>query len=210
MRSGALGFGEFTLKSGRRSPYFFNSGKFDRGPEIERLGFYYASAVRELKVQPTVIFGPAYKGVPLAVSTAIAFHRHFGEDVGCSFDRKEEKDHGEGGWLVGKVPEKEDRIVLVDDVVTDGATKIEAIERLRSRTEGKVTGLVIALDRKERNREGGSSVESVAGRGGVEVRAIVTIDDILDHLPGREIDGKVALTGEVGKRIEAYLKDYGV
>ncbi len=210
VRSGALNFGAFTLKSGRTSPYFFNSGEFSRGEQIERLGYYYASAIRELETQPTVIFGPAYKGIPLSISAAIAFNHHFEQDVAYSFDRKEEKDHGEGGWIVGHVPGEGDRIVLVDDVVTDGATKVASIESLRSATAGEVTGLVIAVDRKERNAEGGNSVESLAERTGIEVRSIVTVYDILEHLPKREIDGEVPLTAELARKIEDYLNEYAV
>ena len=208
--SGALRFGAFTLKSGRTSPYFFNSGEFSRGEQIERLGYYYASAIRELKTQPTVIFGPAYKGIPLSISAAIAFKHHFEQDVAYSFDRKEEKDHGEGGWIVGHVPVEGDRIVLVDDVVTDGATKIESIESLRLSTGGEVTGLVIAVDRKEKNAEDGNSVEALAEKTDVEVRSIITVYDILEHLPGREIDGAVPLKDDLAKKIEDYLSDYAV
>lgn len=210
VRSGALRFGAFTLKSGRTSPYFFNSGEFSRGEQIERLGYYYASAIRELETQPTVIFGPAYKGIPLSISAAIAFNHHFKQDVAYSFDRKEEKDHGEGGWIVGHVPVAGDRIVLVDDVVTDGATKVASIESLRSMTKGHVTGLVIAIDRKERNADGGNSVEALAEKTGVEVRSIVTVFDILEHLPGRKIDGEVPLTDKLAGEVEGYLAEYAV
>lgn len=210
VRSGALKFGAFTLKSGRTSPYFFNSGEFSRGEQIERLGYYYASAIRELETQPTVIFGPAYKGIPLSISAAIAFNHHFEQDAAYSFDRKEEKDHGEGGWIVGHVPVAGDRIVLVDDVVTDGATKVASIESLRSMTKGHVTGLVIAIDRKERNADGGNSVEALAEKTGVEVRSIVTVFDILEHLPGRKIDGEVPLTEKLAGEVEGYLAEYAV
>ena len=210
VRSGALRFGPFTLKSGRTSPYFFNSGEFSRGEQIDRLGYYYASAIRELRQQPTVIYGPAYKGIPLCISTAIAFNRDYERDVAYSFDRKEEKDHGEGGWIVGHIPQADDTVVIVDDVVTDGATKVEAINLLRTMTDGRVTGLIIAVDRKERNNEGGNSVEALAEKTEVEVRAIVTIYDILEHLPGREIDGQIAMTDDIENQVEAYLSEYAV
>jgi orotate phosphoribosyltransferase len=210
VRSGALRFGPFTLKSGRTSPYFFNSGEFSRGEQIDRLGYYYASAIRELRQQPTVIYGPAYKGIPLCISTAIAFNRDYERDVAYSFDRKEEKDHGEGGWIVGHIPQADDTVVIVDDVVTDGATKVEAINLLRTMTDGRVTGLIIAVDRKERNNEGGNSVEALAEKTEVEVRAIVTIYDILEHLPGREIDGQIGMTDDIKNQVEAYLSEYAV
>ena len=208
--SGALKFGSFQLKSGRMSPYYFNSGEFSRGQEIDRLGYYYASAIRELKQQPTLIFGPAYKGVPLCIAAAIAFNRDYQVDVGYSFDRKEVKAHGEGGWLVGHTPTADDLVVLVDDVVTDGATKFEAIGALRANTEAKITGLVIAVDRKERNNAGGDSIDALGREAGIEVRAIVTIHDILAHLPGLEIDGQIAMTDEIKAKVEAYLAEYGV
>jgi orotate phosphoribosyltransferase len=210
VQSEALKFGSFRLKSGRTSPYFFNSGEFSRGEQIDRLGYYYASATRELAKQPTVIYGPAYKGIPLCISAAIAFNHHYEQDVAYSFDRKEEKDHGEGGWIVGHVPQADDTVVVVDDVVTDGATKVEAINLLRTKTAGTVTGLIIAVDRKERNKDGGNSVEDLAVKADVEVRAIVTVYDILEHLPGREIDGKVVMTDEIKSQVEAYLSEYAV
>ncbi len=210
VRTGALRFGEFTLKSGRTSPYFFNAGQFNRGVDVERLGYYYACAVQDLQAAPTLIFGPAYKGITLCIATAIALRRHFDVDTSYSFDRKEIKEHGEGGWLVGKVPAEGDRLVLVDDVITDGATKIEMISRLREATQAEILGLVIALDRKEMNAGGGNSVTALEASTGVEVRSIVTIHDILKHLPGRRINGQVALTDETRKRIEEYLAQYGL
>ena len=210
VQTGALRFGEFQLKSGRISPYFFNAGQFNRGADIERLGYYYACAARELEASPTVVFGPAYKGISLSVATAIALRQHFDVDAAYSFDRKEVKDHGEGGWLVGKAPTEGDRLVLVDDVITDGATKKEVISRLRAGTPARICGLVIALDRKEQNAQGGNSVADVVSSTGVAVRSIVTVFDVLSYLPGRPIDGRIALTEEDRKAIEDYLARYGV
>lgn len=210
VRTGALRFGEFKLKSGRISPYFFNAGQFNRGADIERLGYAYACAVRELGANPTVIFGPAYKGIPLCIATAIALNRHFGENLYYSFDRKEVKDHGEGGWLVGRSPAEGDRVVLVDDVITDGATKIDMIARLREACRAEITGLVIALDRREKTADGGSALTALEASTGVKVRAILTIHDILEYLPGRTIDGKIALTDEHLQRMQAYLDTHGL
>ena len=135
---------------------------------------------------------------------------NFGSDLPFSFDRKEVKDHGEGGWLVGREPTPEDRIVLVDDVITDGATKVETINRLKEALNANVTSLVISVDRKEKNAEGGNAITALEEATGVEVRAIITIYDILEYLPGREIDGQVALTEEIQKQIEEYLSNYAV
>ncbi len=206
----ALRFGEFTLKSGRRSPYFFNAGQFNTGAEIERLGYYYACAIREFDVEPTLIFGPAYKGIPLCIAAAIALRQRFGMDTYYGFDRKEIKEHGEGGWLVGKEPNGQDRVVLVDDVVTDGATKIQMINRLKATCSARITGLVIALDRKEKNTEGEDAVAALQTATGVPVRSIINVHDILEYLPDRSISGRIALTSHLKGQIETYLHDYGV
>lgn len=206
----ALRFGEFTLKSGRKSPYFFNSGQFNTGEEIERLGYFYACAIREFDFEATLVFGPAYKGIPLCVATAIALRQRFDINASYGFDRKEVKEHGEGGWLVGKEPEPGDRVVLVDDVVTDGATKIQMIRRLNAACGARISGLVIALDRKEKNADGEDAVAALQTAAGVPVRSIVTIHDVLEYLPGRRINGQIALTSEIRGRIDAYLDKHGV
>ena len=206
----ALRFGEFTLKSGRKSPYFFNAGQFNTGAEIERLGYYYACAIREFDVEPTLVFGPAYKGIPLCIAAAIALRQRFDMDTCFAFDRKEIKEHGEGGWLVGKEPDPQDRVVLVDDVVTDGATKIQMIRRLKTACSARITGLVIALDRKEKNADGEDAVSALQSAAGVPVRSIISIHDILAYLPGRRISGRIALTADMKGRIETYLDEHGI
>ncbi len=206
----ALRFGEFTLKSGRKSPYFFNAGQFNTGAEIERLGYYYACAIREFDVEPTLVFGPAYKGIPLCIAAAIALRQRFDMDTSFAFDRKEIKEHGEGGWLVGKEPAPQDRVVLVDDVVTDGATKIQMIRRLKTACSARITGLVIALDRKEKNADGEDAVSALQSAAGVPVRSIISIHDILAYLPGRRIGGRIALTADMKGRIETYLDEHGI
>lgn len=210
VETGALRFGEFTLKSGRASPYFFNAGQFNTGTEIERLGYYYACAIREFDAAPTLVFGPAYKGIPLCIAAAIALRQRFDIDTCYGFDRKEIKEHGEGGWLVGKEPDERDRVVLVDDVVTDGATKISMIDRLKAACSARLSGLVIALDRKEKNTRGEDAVAALQSVTGVPVRSIVTIHDILEYLPGRSIHGRVALTAPLKRQIETYLDEYGI
>ena len=210
IETSALRFGEFTLKSGRRSPYFFNAGQFNTGAEIERLGYFYACAIHELDVEPTLVFGPAYKGIPLCIAAAIVLCQRFDMDTSYGFDRKEIKEHGEGGWLVGKEPDPHDRVVLVDDVVTDGATKIQMIRRLKAASSARISGLVIALDRKERNADGEDAVAALQTAAGVPVRSIITIQDVLEYLPGRSIDGKIALTPEFRGRIESYLDEHGM
>ena len=210
IETGALRFGEFTLKSGRISPYFFNAGQFSGGEEIERLGHYYACAVEALCEMPSILFGPAYKGIPLCVSTAIALRQHFNVEVHYCFDRKEVKTHGEAGSLVGKIPDDTDTLVMVDDVVTDGTTKAMAVARLKEVSDARILGLVIALDRKERNAEGSNAVAVLEQSIGVKIRSIVTIHDIIDYLRNRSIHGEILHTDETLRRIGDYLRRYGV
>jgi len=207
---GALSFGSFTLKSGRQSPYFFNSAKFDTAATLERLGFFYASRVAELKPVPTVIYGPAYKGIPLAVATSLALRIHFGTDTAYCFDRKEAKGHGDKGLLVGHLPTESDRVVIVDDVITDGRTKVEAIEKLRETSNAPLTGLVVALDRQETTADGEDPIERVERTGDLQVSAIATLDHVIAALAGREIGGRVLLDEETRRRIEKYRNEYGV
>jgi len=210
VRAGALRFGEFTLKSGRRSPYFFNSGAFDTGGAIAELGKYYASAVIGVGRKPDVIFGPAYKGIPLAVATASALSTDFGVNVAYCFDRKEAKEHGDRGLFVGHVPQAGEKVVMVDDVITDGATKLEAIRRLRSVSEAELAGLVIALNRQEKTADGSDPIASLEKSANLPVRAVVTVRQVMEHLRGRELDGKVVLTEEDHQRMAQYLGTYGV
>ena len=208
--TGALRFGSFTLKSGRKSPYFFNSGMFNDGAAIGRLGYYYACAVQQLDPAPTALFGPAYKGIPLCVSAVIALNEHFGKNLAYCFDRKEAKGHGDKGLLVGKTPEADDRIVIIDDVITDGATKVEAIRRLSEISKAPVTSLIIAVNRLEQNAKGEDPVGQLASSSGIEVRSIVTVRDILAHLHNRPVGGQVLLNDEIADAINSYLEQYGV
>ena len=177
MAEDVLQFGTFELKSGRRSPYFFNLGAIDNGAAFDRLGTAYASAAMALPAAPEVLFGPAYKGIPIAVAAATALAREHGVNVGVAFNRKEAKTHGEGGNLVGCAM-RDRRVVVVDDTITDGAAKIEACELIAS-AGGRVVGVLIAMDRRERVAEGTTAVDHLEGRLGVPVRAIARLEDVL-------------------------------
>jgi len=209
IETGALKFGTFTLKSGRVSPYFFNSGSFDTASRLERLGYFYACRAMEMGAPPTVVFGPAYKGIPLAVATALALAKHFGVDAGYCFDRKEAKGHGDKGLLVGKVPTGSDRILMVDDVITDGLTKVEAIESMKGATEAPITGIVIALNRQEKTKDGKDPVRSLEETSGVRVGAIATLAEVIAALSDKA-DGMKVLDEETKRRIEDYRREYGV
>ena len=207
---GALRFGEFTLKSGRVSPYFFNSATFDTGYAIDRLGYFYASRIAEIEPCPTVVFGPAYKGIPLAVAAAVSLRRDFNREVSYCFDRKEAKSHGDKGLLVGRTPGENDRIVMVDDVITDGGTKIEAVQRLRDISPAPVTDVVIALNRLEKTLDGEDPVGRLETTLGVRVHAIATIDQVLESLEGKILEGRTLLDSETCVRIRAYRQKYGI
>lgn len=210
VKAGALQFGEFTLKSGRVSPYFFNSSRFNTGALIQELGRFYAHGIQAFAPQCTVVFGPAYKGIPLCVSTAEALSETTQKGIGYFFNRKEKKPHGDGGLLVGQVPQKEDFVVMVDDVITDGQTKVEAIEAVRAECGAEIGGILVAVDRLERNAQQRSASADLEARTGIPVRSIATIREICAALESVEIDGQRVLPPEVQERIEAYLSEYGV
>jgi orotate phosphoribosyltransferase len=200
IRAGVLRFGEFKTKAGRQSPYFFNAGLFDDGAKLGALGRYYAQAALASGIGFDMLFGPAYKGITLVAATAVALAAG-GHNVPFCFNRKEAKDHGEGGLVVGAP--LEGRVLIVDDVITDGRAKREAIEFIRN-AGATPAGVVIALDRQERGQGSLSATQELARDQGVPVTAIATLADILATLGGRE-----AARGDV-QRIEEYRRQYGV
>lgn len=176
---GVLRFGEFTLKSGRESPYFFNAGLFSTGYAAARLGRFYAAAIAESDVRFDMIFGPAYKGIPLAALTAAALAEHYGVDVPYAYNRKEAKAHGEGGSIVGA--DLEGRILIVDDVITAGTAVREAYQIIAS-TSAEIAGLVISLDRQERGKATMSAVQELRQTLGIPVISIIALSDLIDSL----------------------------
>lgn len=201
-------FGDFTLKSGRRSPYFINAGQLRTGKGIAGLGRAYAEQIRRHDIPCDIVFGPSYKGVPLAVSTAIALAES-GDDVGFGFDRKEAKDHGEGGVFVGTAPEDGDRVVVVDDVITSGRSIREAVELLRRASEVSITGVVVAVDRQERGKGDKTTLEELDAELGVRVHAIVTIRELVEHLSANPVGGRIVVDAAARQRIEDYLAEHG-
>ncbi len=195
-------FGDFTLKSGRRSPYFINAGQLRTGRAIEGVGRAYAERIRSAGLSPGVIFGPSYKGVPLAVATAIALSRE-GRDVGFSFDRKEAKDHGEGGIFIGTEPAAGQRVVLVDDVITSGLSIEKSASLLKEAAAVTIAGVVVAVDRQERGRER-STLRELEESLGAPVLPVVNVRQIVDYLSsgGRLDSGRKAA-------IEEHLRLYG-
>lgn len=226
--AGALQFGSFTLKSGRISPYFFNARLFNTGPLLSELSDFYAKAIRKVAPKATLVFGPAYAGVPLCVATAMALSkaRHEGRSrtrsaggaVGFLFNRKEEKTHGDRGLFVGRAPGRGDRIVLVDDVITDGGTKREAVAMLRSAFPGTpLDALVIAFDRQEQDLHGGDALARFQDDTGIPVAALLTLDDLISTLArtrGKRtpaaLRGLPRLTPDQQQALLDYRDRYGV
>jgi len=197
---GALKFGEFTLKSGRVSPYFFNAGQFNQGNHLSRLGQFYAQAIEVSSIKFDVLFGPAYKGIPLAAATAIALNDSFNRSVPYSFNRKEAKDHGEGGNIVGHPLEGD--ILIIDDVITAG-TAIREAKVIIEANGAKTKGVVVALDRQEKGKGELSAIQEVEQNFGIAVVSIIDLSHIVDYL--KDNDDKKIING-----IESYRSHYGI
>lgn len=182
-----LRFGDFTLKSGRRSPYFFNTGLFNTGARLDRLGQFYAEALLHAGIQADVLYGPAYKGIPLACATAMALARRTGREIPFAFNRKEAKDHGEGGTLVGSP--LQGQVLILDDVITAGTSVRESVDIIRA-AGATPSGVLIALDREERGQGAQSAVEEVAALYRTPVYSIIRLTDIVAYLDvsGRETE----------------------
>ena len=195
-----LRFGEFTLKSGRVSPYFFNAGLFNSGASLARLGRYYAQAIVDSGIEFDVLYGPAYKGIPLAAVTAAALYDHHGRDVPYAFNRKEAKDHGEGGIIVGHA--LQGKVLIIDDVISAGTSVRESFDIIKA--EGAAaSGVVIALDRQERGKGEKSAIQEVQEDYGIPVASIVALTQLVEYLDERNQAEDLA-------RIQAYRDQYGV
>lgn len=208
VRYEVIRFGEFTLKSGRKSPYFVNAGQLRTGEAIRGLGQAFAATIREQKIPHDLVFGPAYKGIPLSVATVIGLAEH-GEDVPYGFDRKEAKDHGEGGVFVGTAPSDGAKIVLVDDVITSGRSIREAVTLLRGAANCEVSAAVVAVDRQERGKGDKTTMAELRDELGLQVHAILNIRELSAWLVDREIDGRVVLDAAGKAAIDAHLESYG-
>jgi orotate phosphoribosyltransferase len=211
VRAGVLTFGSFVTKSGRRTPYFINTGNYRTGSQMAMLGEFYAAAMQaRLGRDFNVLFGPAYKGIPIAVSAAIALHRLYDHDVSVCFNRKEAKDHGEGGSIIGRAPAAGDRVVIVDDVITAGTSAKESAAILSGFAGIVLRALIVSVDRMEKGPGGASALAEASLACGIEAAAIVTIDDIVSFLYKREIGGATLVTDAVKADIDRYRAEYGV
>ena len=197
---GALKFGEFTLKSGRVSPYFFNVGQFNQGNHLSQLGQFYAQAIEASGIKFDVLFGPAYKGIPLVAATAIALNDSFNRSVPYSFNRKEAKDHGEGGNIVGHPLEGD--ILIIDDVITAG-TAIREAKDIINANGAKTKGVVVALARQEKGKGELSAIQEVEQNFGIAVVSIINLSHIVDYLKANNDKNIIS-------RIESYRSQYGI
>ena len=207
-RAGALTFGDFVTKSGRKTPYFVNTGKYSDGEQISQLGRFYAGCIIDnVKIaENTVLFGPAYKGIALAVSTAIALS-DLGINVNYSFNRKEVKDHGEGGELVGHKLAKGDRVLIIEDVITAG-TAVREVLPIFQNAGTTIDGLIISVDRMERGTGQRTAIQEIWEDHQIPTFPIVNVLDILNYLHNTPVDGKILIDDEIAARMKAYMNEY--
>lgn len=210
VKAQALKFGEFTLKSGRLAPYFLNVGSFYTGELVYNLCKFYASAFLDSGIDADVIFGPAYKGIPLSVGTTSVLFSDFKKNVKFTFNRKEAKDHGEGNLLVGAPLTPETKVLLIDDVITAGTAIRESLDILKANGDPKITGVLIAMNRMEKNNEGKNALQEIEENMGVKVYSIVNLDDVIEALYNKEVDGVVYIDDEKMETIKKYRAEYGI
>jgi len=210
VRAQVLTFGDFVTKSGRKTPFFINTGNYRTGEQICRLGEFYAKAIHEnIGDDFDVLYGPAYKGIPLAVTAASALFREMNKNAAYCFNRKEAKDHGEGGTIIGHKLKNGDRVVIVEDVITAGTSVRESVPLLKAQADIQIPALVVSVDRMERGSGELTALKEVESEFGIRTFAIVTIDEIVKYLYKRVIDGKVLIDDEMKIRIDEYRMQYG-
>ena len=210
VESQVLKFGDFTLKSGRKSPFFMNAGAYVTGTQLRKLGEYYAKAIYDnFGLEFDVLFGPAYKGIPLAVAVSMAISELYGKDVRYCSNRKEEKDHGDAGILLGSKLKDGDRVVIIEDVTTSGKSIEETFPILKAQGNVEIKGLIVSLNRMERGKGEKSAMDEIQDLYGFSTAAIVNMADVTEYLYNRECQGKVLIDDEIKGRLDAYYAQYG-
>lgn len=210
VESQVLKFGEFTLKSGRKSPFFMNAGAYVTGSQLRRLGEYYAKAIHDnYGLDFDVLFGPAYKGIPLSVATTMAISELYGKEIRYCSNRKEVKDHGDTGILLGSKIKDGDRVVIIEDVTTSGKSIEETFPIIQAQGQVEIKGLMVSLNRMERGQGKKSALEEIKEKYGFEANAIVTMAEVVEHLYQRERQGKVVINEATKAAIDAYYEQYG-
>ena len=212
VESDVLKFGEFTLKSGRKSPFFMNAGAYVTGSQLMRLGEYYAKAIHETYGDDfDVLFGPAYKGIPISVVTAVAYSNLYGKEIRYCSDRKEEKDHGaDKGSFLGSTLKDGDRVVMIEDVTTSGKSMEETVPKVKGAANVEIIGLMVSLNRMEKGLGGEkSALEEIKEKYGFDANAIVSMDEVVECLYNRECQGRIVIDDKMKAAIDAYYEQYG-
>ncbi|HAX53147.1 orotate phosphoribosyltransferase [Muricomes intestini] len=206
-----LKFGDFVTKSGRKTPFFVNTGFYRTGTQLRKLGEYYAKAIeKKFGLDFDVLFGPAYKGIPLTVATTMAISEFYGKDIRYCSNRKEIKDHGDKGILLGSPIQNEDKIVIIEDVTTAGTSIAETLPIIRAFGDVLPVGLVVSVDRMERGRGEKSALAEIQETYGLMTTAIVTMEEVVEHLYNKPYKGKIIIDDTLKAAIDAYYKQYGV
>lgn len=211
VESDVLKFGEFILKSGRKAPFFMNAGAYVTGSQLKRLGEYYARAIHEnFGDDFDVLFGPAYKGIPLSVVTAVAFYNLYGKEIRYCSNRKEVKDHGDTGILLGSSIQDKERVVIIEDVTTSGKSIEETVPILKAQGDVEIVGLIVSLNRMEKGKKGnGSALDEIHQTYGFPTAAIVTMEEVMDYLYNRECQGRIVIDDTLKEAIDRYYEEYG-
>ncbi len=205
-----LKFGDFVTKSGRKTPFFINTGFYRTGAQLSRLGEYYAKAINDkFGTDFDVLFGPAYKGIPLTVTASIAFSKEYGKDIKYCSNRKEVKDHGDTGILLGSPIADGDKVVIIEDVTTAGTSIGETLPIIKAQGDVDVLGLVVSVDRMERGQGTKSALNEIREKYGFETTAIVTMAEVVEHLYNRPYKGKIIINDTIKAAIDAYYEQYG-
>lgn len=211
VESEVLKFGEFTLKSGRKSPFFMNAGSYFTGSQLRKLGEYYARAIHDnYGLDFDVLFGPAYKGIPLSVATTMAISELYGKDIRYCSNRKEAKDHGDAGILLGSPIKDGDKVVIIEDVTTSGKSIEETFPILQAQGAIEMKGLIVSLNRMERAQGNKGALDEIKEKYGFDANAIVSMEDVVECLHNKEVKGKVVIDDNIKGAIDAYYEQYGV
>jgi len=214
VRSGVLTFGDFTTKSGRKTPYFVNTGNYKTGSQADKLGGFYAQCITwnmekgNIPKNINALFGPAYKGIPIAVATSIALSNQHGMDINYCFNRKEEKDHGEGGNMIGYKLQDGDVVLMVEDVITAGTAVRETLPQLRGVADVNVAAMIISVDRMEKGQKDKTAIQEIEADFGIKTFPIVTVREIIDTLYNIPVDGRIVIDDEVKAKMEAYFTQH--
>ncbi len=209
--AGVLTFGDFVTKSGRQTPFFINTGNYRSGGQLRRLGSFYAQAIKaNFGTDFDVLFGPAYKGIPLSVAASMALSELYGADIRYSSNRKEIKDHGDKGILLGSKLADGDRVVLIEDVTTAGTSIRETMPLLKAQADAEVLGLIVSVDRMERGQGEKGALQEIGETYGMKTCAIVTMQEVIDCLYGKEYNGRVVIDDAMMDSINAYYEKWGV